>query len=571
VQVIPLHEATVKDVRLALLVLFAAVGILLLLGCANVANLVLGRTARRQTDLAIRVSLGATVGRLVRQQLTESLVLATAGGVIGVLVARWTIQILIPRIPAGFELPRAGAIDVDGRVVAFTFFVTILTAILFGLAPSLGSARMAPQSTLGGVTRGSSVGRHWNRLGGALIISQVALATVLLATAGLLVRSFWTLSRVDPGFRTDQVLTLRTTLPASKYATEDRVRSFGMALLERIEKLPRVLHVGSVGYLPMSRFGGAATFKIQGRPDGRLEDQPVSWVSVVGGRYFEAMGIPLVRGRFFTDADTEKTEPVFVIDEQLARRYWPDQNPIGARITWDADLEPQITGIGSETSSLKDEGKELTGEVIGIVGRVRWGGMAVDPQPTVYWWFRQASARQLVIVTRTMGDPVALAPTIANQVKELDPNQPVADIRALQDFVSADLAQPRFTALLLGGFAAAALLLAAIGLYGIIAFNVAQRFRELGVRVALGAQHADVLRLIMQRGMILTAAGLFIGIALALGLGSAISGLLYGVAPYDPATLAGVVLFLFVVTVFASYLPARRAARVDPLVALRSE
>jgi predicted permease len=547
------------------------VGILLLLACANVANLVLGRAARRQTDVAIRVSLGATVGRLVRQQLTESLVLAAAGGIIGVLAARWTIHSVIPRLPAGFELPRAGQIDVDAKVLAFAFFVTILTAILFGLVPSLTSARMAPQPALSQVTRGSSMGRHWNRLGNALIIWQVALATVLLVTAGLLGRSFWRLSRVDPGFRTEQILTLRTTLPASKYATEDRVRAFGAALLERIENLPGVWRVGSVGYLPMSRFGAAAPFKIQGRSDGRVEAQPSSWISVVGGRYFEAMGIPLVRGRFFSEADTNRTEPVYIIDELLARRYWPDQDPIGARITWSKKLKELVGGVEMEKSGPGNEGEELTGEVIGIVGSVRWAGMASDPQATTYWWFPQVSSRQLTIVTRTIGDPIPMARTIANQIGELDPNQPVAEIRPLRDFVSTDLGRPRFTTLILGGFAAAAMLLAAIGLYGVIAFDVAQRVRELGVRMALGAQRVDVLRLIMRRGMLLTGTGLVIGTALALGLGSVMAGLLYGVTPRDPPTLAAVAGFLLFVAALATYLPARRAARVDPLVTLRSE
>ena len=571
VQVMPLHDATVQDVRLALSVLFAAVGILLLIACANVANLVLNRAARRQTELAIRRSLGATVARLVRQMLTEALVLAGAGGAAGVLLAKWGLDVLIPLLPAGLELPRARDVEIDIRVLGFAFLITILTAILFGLVPSLRSARSAPQSALRDVARGSSVGRHWNRMGGALVISQVSLAVALLASAGLLGRSFWTLSRVDPGFQAEQVLTLRTTLPVSTYDTDDRIGAFGAALLERIENLPGVSRVGSVGYLPMSRFGGAAVFEIEGRPEVRSEDLPGSWISVVGGRYFDAMGIPLIRGRLFTDADTKNTEPVFVIDEQAARRHWPDQDPIGSRITWPAGVQQFVTGVDVGDGKAANESEPLTGTVIGVVGSVRWGGRAVAPPATAYWWFPQVPARQLTIVTRTAGDPIRMAAAITNQVREIDPNQPVAEVRAMRELVSADLAQPRFTMLLLGSFAASALLLAAIGLYGVIAYGVTERAREIGVRMALGAQHTDVLRLIMQRGMLLTGIGIVIGITLALALGHLMSGLLYGITPRDPTTLLGVAVFLACVALLATYLPARRATQLDPSVALKYE
>ena len=395
VQVMPLHDATVQDVRLALSVLFAAVGILLVIACANVANLVLNRAVRRQAELAIRRSLGATVGRLVRQLLTEALVLAAAGGAVGVLLAKWGLEVLIPILPAGLELPRARDVDIDIRVLGFAFLVTILTAILFGLVPSLISARSAPQSALRDVTRGSSLSRHWNRLGATLIISQLSLAVALLASAGLLGRSFWALSRVNPGFQAEQVLTLRTTLPASKYETDDRVGAFGGALLGRIENLPGVSRVGSVGYLPMSRFGAAAVFEIEGRPEVRSEDLPGSWISVVGGRYFDVMGIPLIRGRLFSDADTKNTEPVFVIDEQLARRYWPNQDPIGTRITWPKGLQQVISGVDAGDDEVANESEPLSGAVVGVVGSVRWGGLAVAPPATAYWWFPQVPARQL--------------------------------------------------------------------------------------------------------------------------------------------------------------------------------
>jgi len=554
VDVVPLLDATVKDVRLSLLVLFGAVGILLLIACANVANLMLNRSAARQGELAIRMSLGATRGRLARQFLTESLVLALAGGALGVLLAVGGTGLLVSALPAGLDLPRAREIGADLPVLAFAFFVTCLTAILFGLAPALGSARTASGAGLREVMRGSSPGRSRNRLANALVVSEVALALILLAGAGLLGRSFWELSRVHPGFQSEHVLTMRTTLQGSKYKTDARIRAFSSAMLERIASLPGIRAVGSVNYLPMNRFGAAMLFDIDGRPGARPEDQHASWVSVVGGHYFEAMGIPLVRGRLPGSADTDRTQPVFVIDEALARRYWPDENPIGARLTWH-------TG----------EGERLSGEIIGVVGSVRWQGMAADPPAAAYWWFPQAPGSELTIVARTGGDPVALAGAIAAQVRAIDPNQPVAEIRPLGDLVAADLARPRFTMLLLGGFAVAALLLAAIGLYGVMAFGVTQRTREIGVRVALGAQSGDVLRLVMRRGLQLTGAGLAIGTVAALAMGRVVAGLLYGITPTDPVTLLSVALFLVGVAAAAIYIPARRAMRLDPIEALRAE
>jgi putative ABC transport system permease protein len=346
---------------------------------------------------------------------------------------------------------------------------------------------------------------------------------------------------------------MRTTLPAPKYNTDDRIRAFGGALLERIEHLPGVSRVGFVNYLPMSRFGFANRFEIEGRAEARLEDQ-WSWVSVVGGRYFEAMGIPLLHGRFPGEADTEKTQPVFVIDEELAHRHWPHADPIGTRLIW-----------------RRGEGQRLSGQIVGVVGSVRWGGMAADPPATTYWWFPQVPDPQLTIITRTVNDPGALASAIYAQVMEIDPGQPVAEVRLMRDFVSADLAKPRFTMLLIGGFAAAALLLAAIGLYGVIAFGATQRTQEIGIRVALGAQHGDVVRLVMQRGILLTGTGLAIGVTAALALGRVVTGLLYGIRPSDPVSLLAAVLFLAAVALIATYLPARRAVRVDPMVALRAE
>ncbi len=486
----------------------------------------------------------------MRQFLTESLVLAAVGGMLGTLLATWGTALLVSALPAGLALPRVGEVHVDLRILAFGVFVTILTAILFGLVPSINTARTALREA----ARGPSASRSRNPLGSTLIVSQVALAVILLAGAGLLGRSFWELTRVDPGFQTESVLTMRTTLPASRYENDDLIRVFSRQLLERIANLPSVRAVGFANYLPMAGEGAGGSFEIEGRPAPRAGDQPSSWVSVVGGNYFGAMGIPLLRGRLPADADTEKAQPVFIIDEKLASRYWPSDDPIGRLITW-----------------RRDDGERLSGTIIGVVGSVRWGGLAANPPATTYWWFPQVPGRQLTIVVRTSRDPVAMASAIAAQVREIDANQPVAKIRAMRDIVSEDLAQPRFTMLLLASFAAGALLLTAIGLYGLIAFSVTQRTREIGVRVALGAQHRDVLRLVMRRGILLVGTGLAIGTAAALVLCRILTGLLYGVSPTDPITLLAVALFLAAVAMLATYLPARRAAHVDPMVALRAE
>jgi putative ABC transport system permease protein len=552
VQALPLLDATVSDVRLTLLVLFGAVGILLLIACANVANLMMTRGVARQPELAIQLALGATKARLVRQLLSQSLLLASVGGVLGTLLAVWGTEAFVSAIPPGLDLPRAAAIRADMGVLAFAALVTIGTALLFGVGPAVRSAGLAG-SSLRQTARGSSPMPTQHRTGGAVIVAEVTLAVMVLAAAGLLARSFRELSQVQPGFEAAHVLTMRTTLSTLRYDTDDRIRAFTTELLDRLEAVPGISHAGFANYLPMSRFGAASRFEIEGQPDTGLEDQKFSWVSVAGGRYFEAMGIPLRRGRLPGDADTERTEPVFVIDEALARRYWPDADPIGTRLVWD---------LGDD--------ERLAGEIIGVVGSVRWGGLAVDAPAGAYWWFPQAPRRELAIAVRTTGSPASMAGLVSAQVRAIDAGQPLAAVRPLEAFVTDDLARPRFTMLLLGGFAAAALLLAVIGLYGVIAFSAAQRTREIGVRVALGAQHRDILRLVMRRGIVLVGIGLAIGFAAALASGRVVANLLYGVTPGDPATLLGVTLFLAAVAVVAIYVPARRAVRADPLAALRT-
>jgi putative ABC transport system permease protein len=550
VGVLPLLEATVMNVRLGLLVLFGAVGILLLVACANVAHLVLSRATKRQAELAIRLSLGATAARLTRQFATESLVLAVGGAAFGMILAVWGTRAVLSAVPAGLDLPRIGEIGVDWRLLGFATVTTIVTAFLAGVAPLLGSL-VSPRAQALTVTTRDSSSVPRKRLQSSLIVSEVALAIVLLADAGLLVRSYWTLNSVDPGFGREQVLTLRTTLPTAKYDSDERVRLFGAELMERIERLPGVTSAGTVNYLPLSRFGAAMSFEIGSRPGAQGPDQKFSWVSVVGGRYFDAMGIPLRRGRLPGPSDHESAQPVFVIDDELARRFWPNGDPIGARITFD-------TG----------DNETLTGEIIGVVGSVHWRGLAAEPEATTYFWFPQVPLRELAIVARTTGAPGDMTAAVTAQVAALDPNQPVSDVRLLGELVAADLAQPRFIMLLLAGFAAVALLLAAIGLYGAVSFATTQRTREIGIRMALGANRHDILRLVLRGGLLLAGIGSVLGIAATFALGRLVTGLLYGVTIADPVTLLTVATLVGLIALLATYIPARRATLLDPTAAL---
>jgi putative ABC transport system permease protein len=553
VNVVPLLEATVRDARPVLLVLFGGSGILLLIASVNVANLALSRALSRHNEFIIRLSIGATAGRLARQVLTEHLVLAVIGGTLGVLVAAWGVQALLSVLPPGVDLPRVREIGMDPRIMSAGVLVTLVTGAMFGLIPAISAARRALRAAPRGAVAGLPGGAGRRGMAHALIVSQVSLAAVLLVGAGLLARSFMTLMQVEPGFQAEQVITLRTTLPAAKYDSADRIRAFGEELLRRVSVLPGVSAAGSINYLPLSHTAGAQGFRIAGRTYANPNEYTFALTNVAGGRYFEAMGIPLLRGRFPNDADTAGRQPVFVIDEGLARKYWPDSDPLGVHLTW---------GISNQ---------KLSGPIVGVVGPVRWTGMASNPWDSAYFWFPQSPRREISIVARTTSDPGALATAIAAQVRAIDPDQPVADIRLMTDLVAADLARPRFSMLLLGAFAAAALLLAAVGLYGVMAFVVTGRTREIGVRMALGAGRRTVLRLVLRQGAQLIALGVLFGIGAALALGRFVSALLYGITPTDLPTLVAVAVFLAGVALIAVYLPARRAARVDPMTALRAE
>jgi putative ABC transport system permease protein len=551
VQTLPLLEATVRDVRPMLLVLFGAVALLLFVACANVATLAISRSVARQAEFTVRSALGASRGRLIRQLFVESLVIAGLGGTVGMVLAWWGTGIAHTAISPGMNLPRTAEIAVGARALGFACAVTAVAAgSIWLLSLSrivLGSVSPAR------VTRGE-VGQRSQRLTNAAIVAQVGFALMLLAGTGLLVRTLLELTRVAPGFDVDRVLTMRTTLSEGAYANDDRIRAFGEDLLRALESEPSVSRAGFANYLPMSRGGAANRFEIDGRPETSVEDQKFSWVSVVGGQYFEAMGIPLLSGRLPGREDTDRTEPVFVIDETLARRYWPNADPLGARLMWH---------LGNDET--------LTGRVIGVVGRVKFRGLAADAPSSAYWWFPQAPTREFVLAVRSTDDAVSVASPVSDAIRRIDPSQPVTDVRALAAFVADDLARPRFAMLLMGGFAAVALLLAGLGLYGVVAFWVARRTSEIAVRVAIGARAGDVLWLVMRRTVLLVAGGVAIGLAASIAAARAIAGLLYGVTPADPTALVLATLFLVLVAMLAAYLPARRALHVDPIVALRAD
>ena len=548
-----LPEAVSGEVRPALLVLLGAVGFLLLIACANVANLLLSRAAARRREVAVRRALGATRGRLVRQLLTESIVLATLAGSLGLLVAIAGTRLLVRRMPPGLALPRLDEIGVDLRVVAFTAGTSLLTGIVFGLAPALFSSSVGPGETLRDATRGTTTGGERGRVRGALVVTEVALALMLLVGAGLLARSFQKLLSVDTGVQTEGVLTMRVAATSARYEQSAAVLNFTGDLQQRLAALSgaRAVGISSPG-IPFTGNRSGMGFQRDDRPPPPVGEEPAADIRIVGGDYHQALGIPLLRGRALDARDTETSPDAVVINEALARRHFPGENPVGRRITFE----------WYDT---------LRAEIVGVVGSTREMGPAEEPSPAIYIPFRKRPAAVFHVVVRTAGDPEALADDARAVVRSLDPNLPIAEIRTLEQIAGANIARPRLNLLLLGGFAILALLLAAIGLYGVIAYSVAQRRAEIGVRVALGASRPDVLRLIVGQGVRLTLAGLVVGLVGALVLTRLMSSLLFGVEPTDPLTLATVAAFLAGVALLASWIPAHRAAATDPAIALRAE
>jgi putative ABC transport system permease protein len=562
--VVPLHEQLVGRVRGALLVLFGAVVSVLLVACANLANLHLARSSARQREIATRVALGAPRRRILRQLLTEAVLLSVAGGAAGLALAWWGLELLLAASPQ--DLPRRDEVALDPRVVGFTLLVSLLTGIVFGLLPALQASKPnLIESLKEGARSGASARRLHAR--GALVTVEVAMTLVLLVGAGLMLRSLDRLLAVDPGFETRNVLTVEINPPAARYAEAARWRSLFQEIQQRVGTLPGVERVGLTTSLPLAgeTWGKHITFADRPEPT-RLEDVPTVQYRLASGGYFAALGIPVVRGRVFDERDVEGRPPVAVINETLAKRFWPEGDPIG-KVLWmdrpDALIPP---------GSLPEDGRAPRRTVVGVVRDVRYAGLGEEVAPLVYAPYCQSTETWRMFLTiRSASDPRALVAGVRREVAAVDRELALASVATLRDLVSGSVARPRFQSLLLGLFGAAALVLAAVGLYGVLSFTVSQRTSEFGVRVALGARGSDILSLVAGEGLRLVFAGLVAGIAGALALGRVLSGLLFGVSARDPLTFAAVSVLLTVVAGFACYLPARRATRVDPIVALRWE
>ena len=548
ISVVPLLEQVVGNVRRAVLVLLGAVALVLLIACANVANLLLTRATARQKEVAIRTALGAGWQRLLRQLLTESVLLGLMGGAAGLLVAN--VGLYVVRTVNPGNIPRLDVVGIDGAVLAFTFGVSILTGIVFGLAPAWRIARVDLNTALkagGRATQGDGgFGGSRRHLRSLLVVSEVAISLVLLIGAGLLLRSFMELQKVPPGFNAEHVISMRLgngRQPQNREAAVELSRQLG----ERIASVPGVIRRGAVSSLPFTSSVGWGGINVEG-----FTPQPGQELQVdqrgASADYFRTMEIPLVKGRFFTELDTTaNAQPVVLVDEKFAQRFWPDQDPIGKRV-WNDPKRPMT--------------------IVGVVGAVKQYGLDIDGRIVVYW---PALGPMPYQVARTSSDPAAAAAAIVREIHAVDPTLPVYDIRTMQDRMRESMARQRFAAIMLGAFAAFALILAAVGVYGVMSYLVTQGTHDLGVRMALGAQRSSIVRLVVRHGLELTAAGIVTGLIGAAALTRVMANLLFGVSATDLVTFSSVPLLLAAIALLASYLPARRATRVDPVVALREE
>jgi len=554
--VVGLQEQLVQNVRPALLLLLGAVGAVLLIACVNVANLLLARAAARGREVAIRTSMGASRWRVTRQLVTESLLLSLAGGALGLLFAWASLGPLLKL--SSTSVPAVLTVGLDRWVLFFTLAVSFVTGLVFGIVPAVRTAKLDLRETLNEGSRGSTTGPGQHRIRGVLVAAEIAMAMLLLVGAGLLLRSFSRLQEVPPGFQADHLLVADLPLSLTAYSKPQQRFEFFDRLVERAKSLPGVRSAGAASFLPVSGGGGALHFNINGRPPKSPHDYTVPGYRTVTPNYFETLGMPLVQGRFFTAADTEKAPPVVVINSAMARTYFPVENPLGKRLQLGAIPESDVPWM----------------EVVGVVGDVRQG-LDLDPQAEMYLPYRQADqvlpVFQLSIVLRTATDPLLQAAALRSALAEIDPNQPLVRVRTMEENMAATVAQPRFRTWLIGIFAALALVLAGVGVYGVMSYTVTQRTSEIGIRVTLGAQPEDVFRIVVGEGLRLALAGVGVGILAALALTRLLRSFLYGVSAYDPLTFGGVALILTLVAVAASFFPARRATLVDPLVALRYE
>ena len=549
----PLLEAMVGDVRRSVMILLGAVGFVLLIACANVANLLLARAAARGSEMAIRAALGAGRRRLMAQLLTESMLLSLVGAGLGLLLSVWGVELLKSLKPDG--IPRLDNIGLDATVIAFTIAIAFVTGILFGLVPAFTATR-GVSASLKEAGRGAVTHRGGARVRGALVVGELALAVVLLAGAGLLMRSFVKLQAVDPGFRPEQALTFDLTLPDVRYGEDPQRLAFFDQLLPRLRGLPGVRSASAVLGLPLTGIDLIISFDIAGRPPLAPADRPAMLVRVATPDYFPSVGIPLKRGRGFTEDDKEGTPRVLLITESAARQYFPNEDPIGKTI---------MLGWG------RGGGRKAGGAVVGIVGDVKDAGLGRPNVAQVYLPYRQWPVSFMTVVMKTDVPPASLTAAARAQVFSVDPNLPLSNIATLDAVVAKSISQQRFYMLLLAVFASVALLLAAIGIFGVLSYAVSQRTREIGIRMALGAPARTVVHLIVRQAMVFVLCGVAAGTITALFVSRTMTKMLFSVTPTDPVTFAAVAGVLAGVALFASYLPARRATRVDPIVALRAE
>lgn len=547
---VSMHEDITRDYRSALLVLLGAVGLVLLIACANVANLLLARAAARQKEVAIRMALGASRGRIASQLLTESVLLSLVGGAVGLLLASWGMDLLIAYGPA--DVPRLRDVSLDRYVLFFTFGIATLTGVLFGLAPALNASKPDPGRMLNESGRGAAQGgRNWMRSG--LIVSEVALSLMLLVGAGLLIHSFWRLLHTDAGFDPKGVLALDIPLSRATYEKPEQRAAAFQQLIGRIKTVPGVRDASVVSNVPLTDRDIEVSFQVEGREPYKPGEEAVADYTVAGSEYFRTMNIAVLRGRAFTDQDTANSPHVMVVSNAFVKRYFPDEEAVGRRIVFD----------GSDKTAR---------EIVGVVADVRRDGLDENVQPEMYVSQLQRPERRMNLVIRTeAGDASQLTQAARAEVKAFDPNQIIWRVQTLDELLSTSVAPRRFNMLLLGIFSGVALVLAAVGLYGVMSYSVSWRTREIGIRMALGAKRADVLRLVVRQGMTMTLIGLALGLVGAFAISRVLRGLLFGVSPTDPLTFVAVSIVLLVVALLACLVPARRATRVDPIIALRTE
>ncbi|MFP5260518.1 MAG: ABC transporter permease [Blastocatellia bacterium] len=559
IKITSLHEELVGDFRQGLQVLFGAVILVLLIACINIANMLLARSTVRQKEMAVRIALGASRWQLIRQLLTESLLLSIMGGLLGLALAYWGISFLVLLSPTA--LPRSKEINIDGWVLAFTLISSILAGIIFGLAPALQAVKTDVNEDLKGTGKGTTDGSHRNAVRSLLVISELALSVMLMIGAGLLIKSFLRLQDVNPGYNPANLLTARLSLPKARYPNRAAVNLFQDRLAPQLENLPGVQSVAAINILPLSGMRTSVDFTVEGQPVPSMGELPGCQYRLISPDYFRTMNIPVLNGREFTDQDTDRTAPVVIINDVLARRFLPNGDAVGKHLN-----------IGDGDQPLRGA------EIIGVVESVREFGLEAEQTPTIYVPYLQMpearinwATSSLTWVIRTSKNPLALSEVLRREIRNMDKDIPASGIKTMEEFISTSVAPRRFNLLLLEVFAVAALLLAISGIYAVISYSVAQRRKEIGIRMALGAQPGQVIKLILGQGVKIISIGVVVGLGGAFALSRVLSSLLFGISATDPVPFVVASVLLTLAALMASYIPARGAAKVNPMIALRAE